>query len=118
MDDYSTMDSDWNMGKATLYRIHILLTNINVNTVNSNPQQTLNNLYALHKELIARMKDEELADAEKAYEEVKRLMNFRNSGYDVVVNRLYKYEKILRTVIRDRKLDLPTRMDPGRALLN
>ena len=120
----STLDSEWNEAKGYFFRIHLTLLASDQASMNKNYEAQLLALHTLHRELSAQFKKlKEIDEASKADMLFTNAFNVvqmskRNRVSDLVLLKtLYEYESFLRRIMRERKMDMPRRMDPGTALL-
>lgn len=120
MNDGFTLDSSWNMANAYFYRIHLAFVGLDQAKVNEDYKSMFKYLETIQGELIAQMTEPEQVKVETLQKLCRDNLNFL--GYNKVDSRiltknLYEYEKYMRIIMRERKMDLPRQRDPGNALL-
>ena len=114
-------DSEWSGGALYLYRIHLCIWESNKYGMAKDYVNQLASLFCLHRELVAQMKDlkndSEVDKAEKLYKECERIIGFKKYDNKLIVWKLYEYEKFLKMILKERKMDIPRGQDTARAIL-
>ena len=119
--DTLSADSEWSGGALYLYRIHLCIWESNKYAMLKDYSNQLASLFCLHRELVAQMKDNkdnsEVAKAERLYKECERIISFKKYDVKLLVWKLYEYEKFLKNILKERKMDIPRGQDTSRAIL-
>ena len=125
-DDNLSLDSEWNEAKAYFYRIHLTLMAANDASLRHDHSGHFDALVRLHTELVAQMSEEpeQKGEMETKAEQLKtmceRFLYSKNPNIDqrVLTSKLFDYERHLRFIMKIRKMDMPRKRDPKRALMD
>lgn len=115
-DNYFSDDSEWNEAKALFYRIHENLNGSNHASLMKDYSSQLSFLFNVHREISGQMKTSEEEKARVMHRQIRSLISIKNMNAQSISDKLYEYELHLRTIMKDRKMDIPRRPDPGKAM--
>lgn len=124
MNNYKTLDSEWNYAAAYMQRIDELFRYANAYKTTDNYQGWFKYLLALHDELLPQMKenaDKKLDEKEISKDLRDKAQTWISAGRQAkawdVHKTLSRWEEHLRNVMKERGMDLPRKLDPGSSLL-
>lgn len=114
-------DPTWSGGNLYLWRIHLAFLDSDKFGMYKDYDNQLRSLFTVHREIVAQMKEtaevNEVEQAEKLYKECLRIASFKKGDANLIVWKLYEYEKLLREVLKRCKMDIPRGQDTTKAIL-
>jgi hypothetical protein len=116
MDANLTLSTDWNQAQLTHYRIHLALMACKSAKYSKKYADWYDGLMDLFSELSSSMDEKEQGEYKNKLLRLKEISTTKLQT--IQLKSFLEYELTLRTLMRDRGLDLPRKHDPKRSLMS
>lgn len=100
-------ESEWNTAAYYFIQLSNLMFQAILSQANKNYGQALDYYLATHNMIVAHMKPQEEKIAKRCYNNCKVLISQKQFDEETIIQNLNKYNKILRVVMRNRRMDIP-----------
>jgi len=112
------MDSEWNEAKLKFLRLHLCQMSYNRAYVEGDFITALHHLDIIKQEIWGHTKKPEKEELNKRRNAVRNLTQGKRVSPNLIRIKLEDYSNYLFEIRTERKMDLPKKADPGKALEN